>query len=74
MTAARIVNIAGASTFGALGIVALAGALFFGATHQFVMVIICVVMTWTLWAEVRREDRKARNHSQQTINKSCYEA
>jgi hypothetical protein len=52
MNAARITNIA--------------GALFFGATHQIAIAIICAAMTWTLCAEVRREDRKTRNHSQQT--------
>jgi fatty acid desaturase len=66
MKAERIASIAGVSTFGALGTAALAGALFFGAIHQIAIAAVCAVMTWTLWGEIRREDRKARSRNRQT--------
>ena len=56
----KIENIVGSAIFGSLGLGALIGALFCGATHQFVMAIICGAMTWALIAEIRREEKKAK--------------
>ncbi len=48
----KIHNIAGAVVFGILGLGALGGVIFAGATHQWVMVIICGAMTAASIAEI----------------------
>lgn len=63
----KTISIASAAIFGALGLAALIGALFFGATHQFAVAIICAGMTWGAIAEYNDEKRKeeedhVRNH------------
>jgi ABC-type polysaccharide/polyol phosphate export permease len=59
-------NIVGASVFGALGLTALIGALFFGATHQFVMVALCGMMVWSFISEIKIAEKraKAKNNNQ----------
>lgn len=54
----KSINIAGVVLFGTLGLAALGGVLFAGATHQWVMVGICAAMTAVSVAEIRREERK----------------
>lgn len=51
------VNIAFAIIFGLAGLSALASALFFGATHQLFMVLICAGMVSMLISE-HKEERK----------------
>lgn len=53
-------NIAGAAVFGILGLGALGGVIFAGATHQWVMVIICGAMTAASISEIRREEKRAK--------------
>ncbi len=56
----KIHNIAGAVVFGILGLGALGGVIFAGATHQWVMVFICGAMTAASIAEIRREEKRAK--------------
>ena len=44
-----------AGIFGSLGLGALVGALFFGATHQFFMAAVCAPMVWALLAETKEK-------------------
>lgn len=53
-------NIVGASLFGALGTAALTGAVFAGAAHQFVTAAMCALLVAVLVAEIRREEKKAK--------------
>jgi len=59
----KITNIAGAVLFGVLGLMALIGALFFGATHHFVTAAIGAIMAWALWAEIKRERKNNQRGS-----------
>lgn len=52
---AKLQNYIWAGIFGSLGLGALVGALFFGATHQFVMAAVSAVMVWALLAETREK-------------------
>ena len=52
---AKLQNYIWAGIFGSLGLGALVGALFFGATHQFVMAAACAVMVWALLAETKEK-------------------
>ena len=54
----KINNIAFTLLYVVMGISALIGAVFFGATHQLITVGICGLMIWSLRAEVRRENKK----------------
>ncbi|MDR2890728.1 MAG: hypothetical protein LBV18_03880 [Alistipes sp.] len=60
-------NIAGAVIFGLLGLCALGGVIFAGATHQWAMVVICAVMVVASIGEIRREEKreKAKNTTNQ---------
>ncbi len=58
----KIQDIAFAALFGVIGLGALVGAVFFGATHQYAMVAICAVMVAAAIAEIRREERKAKSN------------
>ena len=52
---AKLQNYIWAGIFGSLGLGALVGALFFGATHQFFMAGICAPMVWALLAETKEK-------------------
>ena len=52
---AKLQNYIGAAVFGSLGLCAFVGALFFGATHQWLMVAVCAVMVWALLAETKEK-------------------
>ncbi len=58
----KIQDIAFAALFGVLGVTALVAAVFFGATHQYAMAVICAVMVTAAIAEIRREERKAKSN------------
>jgi hypothetical protein len=60
----RIINIAGASVFGVLGVAGLTGALFFGAAHHLATAAISALMVWMLWAEVRWEEKNNEKNIQ----------
>ncbi|MDR2936883.1 MAG: hypothetical protein LBU80_06020 [Rikenellaceae bacterium] len=63
----KIQNIAGAVLFGAIGITALTGATFFGATHQFAIAALCAMMVWAFIAEIRREGKRAKAKNDTTL-------
>lgn len=52
---AKLQNYIWAGIFGSLGLGALVGALFFGATHQFFMAAVSAVMVWALLAETKEK-------------------
>ena len=52
---AKLQNYIWAGIFGSLGLGALVGALFFGATHQFFMAAVCAPMVWALLAETKEK-------------------
>ena len=56
----KLQSIAGAVIFGIIGATALIGALFFGATHQFITAAIGAALSAVLGAEVARELKKAK--------------
>jgi hypothetical protein len=61
----KIQNIAFALIFGALGITALVGVVFFGARHQLVVAAISAAMVWIAIAEIRREEKRTKNSTNQ---------
>lgn len=56
----KIQNIAGAVFIGLIGVLALGGAIFAGATHQIVMVAVCALMVTIFLAEIRQEEKRAK--------------
>lgn len=58
---AKLQNYIWAAIFGSLGLGAFVGALFFGATHQFLMAGICAPMVWALLAETKEKKPTPKN-------------
>jgi CTP synthase (UTP-ammonia lyase) len=63
----KIQDIVFAALFGALGIVALVAAVFYGKTHQFVMAAICAAMVAAAIIEIRREEKRAKQRQTPNI-------
>ena len=57
---AKLQNYIWAGIFGSLGLGAFVGALFFGATHQWLMVAVCAAMVWALLAETKEKQTTKR--------------
>jgi hypothetical protein len=47
--------------FGLIGIIALIGAMFFGAHHHYVTCVLCAIMVWVSILDIRKEKSNESN-------------